>query len=186
MSGTHDGMPSLPRQGGWLGVLDRLLDRVERALAVVAGGILLAMGLLVTTSVLAREQLGVTLPDDILLVGLAMAAVVTLPLAHVQRDRGQIAVTVITDRLPPAVGASGRIVGNLLGMVLFGAIAALTVRSVPEAFAENHYYDGQLLIPVWPVEAIFGVGMGLFALRLGLCALGDIVTWRTPPKAGES
>jgi TRAP-type C4-dicarboxylate transport system permease small subunit len=177
-------MPSLPRESGGLGLLDRLLDRIERALAILAGGVLLAMGALITASVLAREQLGVTLPDDILLVGLAMVAVVVLPLAHVQRDRGQIAVTVITDRLPPAFGAFGRIAGNVIGMVLFGCIAALTVTSVPEAYAENHYYDGQLLVPVWPVKVIFGVGMGLFALRLGLCALADLMVRRQPQETG--
>jgi TRAP-type C4-dicarboxylate transport system permease small subunit len=178
-------MPSLPPTRGGLGLLDRFLDRIERTLAMLAGGILLLMGLLVTASVLAREQLGVTLPDDILIVGLSMVAVVSLPLAHVQRDRGQIAVTVITDRLPSAVGAIGRIAGNLIGMVLFGSIGFLTVQSVPEAFAENHYYDGQLLIPVWPVKAVFGAGMGLFALRLALCALADVLVWRDGSKAGE-
>lgn len=178
-------MPSLPDHGGGLGVLDRVLDRAERALSFVAGGTLLVMGALVTASVLAREQLGVTLPDDILLIGLAMVAVVTLPLAHVQREKGQIAVTVITDRLPPAFGAVGRVVGHVLGMMLFGAIAILTVESVPVAYAENHYYDGQLHVPVWPVKMIFGIGMGLFALRLGLCGVGDIVVWRTRRKAED-
>lgn len=178
-------MPSLPRPSGGLGLLDRALDRVERGMAVIAGALLLAMGLLVTASVLAREQLGFTLPDDVLLIGLAMVAVVSLPLAHVQREKGQIAVTVVTDRLPPVVGALGRVLGNLIGMLLFGAIGALTVQSVPEAFAENHYYDGQLLIPVWPVKCVFGIGMGLFALRLGLCVIGDLVTWRDRTKAAD-
>ncbi len=175
-------MPNLPLGSG-LGILDRVLDRIERGLSFIAGIILLAMGLLITASVLAREQIGVTLPDDILMVGLAMVAVVCLPLAHVQRDRGQIAVTVITDRLPPKVGQIGQVLGNVLGMTLFGAIAILTVQSVPQAFAQNHYYDGQLSIPVWPVKVVFGVGMGLFALRLGLCAVAELVNWRKRPGA---
>lgn len=175
MKGKNDGMPGLPHAGSWLGVLDRLADWVERALSFVASVILLVMAALVTMSVLAREQLGFTLPDDVLMVGLAMVAVVTLPLANVQREKGQIAVTVITDRLPPWVGAIGSIVGNLLGMLLFGTIAALTAKSVPEAYFGNHYYDGQLRIPVWPTKAVFGLGMGLFALRLGQCALANIL-----------
>lgn len=167
---SHDaGMPGLPHSGG-LGLLDRILDRIERALSMVAGLLLLAMGALITVSVLSREQLSVTLPDDILLVSLAMVAVVALPLAHVQRERGQIAVTVVTDRLPPAFGRVGQAVGDLIGAVLFGTIAVLTLQAVPEAFAERHYYDGQLLIPVWPTKVVFGVGMGLFAIRLALCA----------------
>ncbi|MDW3205066.1 MAG: TRAP transporter small permease [Alphaproteobacteria bacterium] len=177
-------MPSLRPDGG-LGTLDRILDRVERGLSFVAGIVLLAMGALITASVLAREQIGVTLPDDILMVGLAMVAVVCLPLAHVQRDRGQIAVTVITDRLPPGVGKTGLLLGNVIGFLLFGSIAILTVQSVPQAFAENHYYDGQLSIPVWPVKVIFGLGMGLFALRLGLCAIGDLLVWRNRPQADD-
>lgn len=177
-------MPSL-REGSRLGILDQMLDRVERALSFIAGLILLAMGALITVSVLAREQIGVTLPDDILMVGLAMVAVVCLPLAHVQREKGQIAVSVITDNLPPKVGDAGRIVGHLIGVALFGAIAFQTVQSVPQAFIENHYYDGQLSIPVWPVKVVFGIGMGLFALRLALCVIGDIAVWRTPSKSGE-
>lgn len=180
----NEGMPSLPESSG-LGVLDRIMDRVERALSFIAGLILLAMGALITVSVLAREQIGVTLPDDILMVGLAMVAVVCLPLAHVQRDKGQIAVTVITDHLRPGIGIAGRIVGHAIGVALFGAIAYQTVQSVPQAFVENHYYDGHLSIPVWPVKAVFGLGMGLFALRLTLCVIGDIVVWRTRPKTGE-
>lgn len=184
MSGANDGMPSLPDSSG-LGFLDRILDRVERALSFIAGLILLAMGALITVSVLAREQIGITLPDDILIVGLAMVAVVCLPLAHVQRDKGQIAVTVITDRLPPWIGDAGRIAGHAIGVALFGAIAFQTVQSVPQAFAENHYYDGQLSIPVWPVKVVFGLGMGLFALRLALCVIADLVVWRSRSKSGE-
>lgn len=177
-------MPSL-REGSGLGILDRMLDRVERALSFLAGLILLAMGALITASVLAREQIGITLPDDILIVGLAMVAVVCLPLAHVQRDKGQIAVTVITDNLPPKVGDAGRIIGHVIGVFLFGAIAYQTVQSVPQAFVENHYYDGQLSIPVWPVKVVFGLGMGLFALRLALCVIGDLLMWRDKPASGE-
>lgn len=177
-------MPSL-REGSGLGILDRMLDRVERALSFLAGLILLAMGALITASVLAREQIGITLPDDILIVGLAMVAVVCLPLARVQRDKGQIAVTVITDNLPPKVGDAGRIIGHLIGVFLFGAIAYQTVQSVPQAFVENHYYDGQLSIPVWPVKVVFGLGMGLFALRLALCVIGDLLMWRDKPASGE-
>lgn len=176
-------MPSL-REGSRLGILDRTLDRLERVLSFAAGLLLLAMGALVTAGVVSREFIHVTIPDDILMVGLAMVAVVVLPLAHVQRDKGQIAVTVITDRLPPAVGLSGRILGHLVGMILFGAIALTTAQSVPEAYAENHYYDGQFGIPVWPVKTVFGIGMGLFALRLGLCVLGDILTFREQCRRG--
>ncbi|NMM44737.1 TRAP transporter small permease [Rhodospirillaceae bacterium KN72] len=178
MSGSNDGMPSLP-PGSGLGILDRFLDRIERAMSFVAGLVLLAMGILITASVAAREQIGVTIPDDILLVGLSMVAVVCLPLSHVQRDRGQISVTVITDRLPWGYGACGRILGHVIGTLLFGAIAWLTVASVPQAFAQNHYYDGQLLIPVWPVKVVFGIGMGLFAIRLALCAVGDVIVCLT-------
>lgn len=170
-------MPSLREDSG-LGILDRALDFLERGLSFIAGLILLAMGVLVAAGVLAREVIHVTISDDILMVGLAMVAVVVLPLAHVQRDKGQISVTVITDRLPPAYGVSGRILGNVIGTILFGAIAATTAQAVPEAYVENHYYDGQFGIPVWPVKTVFGIGMGLFALRLALCALADILTFR--------
>lgn len=182
MSGTHDGMPALP-PGSKLGILDRLLDRAERLLSSIASIILLAMGVLISVSVAAREQINVTIPDDILMVGLAMVAVVALPMAHVQRDKGQIAVTVITDRMPQRVGEIGRLLGNLLGCLLFGAIALLVMDSIPKAFAENHYYDGQLSIPVWPTKVIFGIGMGLFSIRLGLCMVGDLVTMKNRPKA---
>ena len=174
MSGTHDGMPALP-PGSKLGILDRLLDRAERVLSSIASIILLAMGVLISVSVAAREQINVTIPDDILMVGLAMVAVVALPMAHVQRDKGQIAVTVITDRMPQRVGEIGRL--------LFGAIALLVMDSIPKAFVENHYYDGQLSIPVWPTKVIFGIGMGLFSIRLGLCMVGDLVTMKNRPKA---
>lgn len=184
MSGIHDGMPSLPRSS-MLGVLDHILDRVERVLASIASIVLLAMGVLITLSVAAREQIGVTLPDDILMVGLAMVAVVALPLAHVQRDKGQIAVTVITDRMPQKVGAIGSILGNFLGLLLFGALAILVMDSIPKAFVEHHYYDGQLSIPVWPTKLIFGIGMGLFAIRLGLCMLGDLVAMKNRRKADD-
>lgn len=177
MSSDDAGMPGLPHGGG-LGACDRILDRVERALSMAAGLLLLVMGALITLSVLAREQLSVTLPDDILLVSLSMVAVVALPLAHVQRERGQIAVTIVTDRLPPAFGRFGQVAGDLIGAVLFGTIAVLVLTAVPQAFAENHYYDGQLRIPVWPTKVIFGLGMGLFALRLGLCALAGLLVRR--------
>ena len=79
------------------------LDIVEKLSVGIANLALTLMMLIVTGSVIGRTALNYPIPDDLLLVGLLMVVVIAFPLAHIQRVNGHIAVTIISDLLPPTL-----------------------------------------------------------------------------------
>lgn len=146
--------------------LRRAQSLLEDAALVLAGIVLLTMGAIVVASILGRVLFLRPLPDDLLLVGLLNVAVITLPLAYVERLRGHITVTVTTDWLGTRVKGALRAFGAFAMAIFFGGIGFMIVRRMPGEIAKGAYYDGVLQIPTWPMKAIFGFAITLFFLRL--------------------
>lgn len=146
--------------------LRRVQILAEDAALILAGLVLLAMGAIIVASILGRVLFLRPLPDDLLLVGLLNVAVITLPLAHVERMRGHIAVTVTTDWLGTRAKGALRAFGAFAMAVFFGGIGFMILRRMRDEIAKGAYYDGVLQIPTWPMKAVFGLAITLFFLRL--------------------
>ena len=160
----------LPRS---LSPVARWVSLAETVCSRTAGLLLLVAALAVTASVSGRIFVNAAIPDDVILVGLMMIGIVALPLAEVQATRGHIAVTVVTDLLPPIVTVACRLFGNILALTFFPLLGWLVAVKVPEAFDLGYYYDGTLRIPVWPGQVVFATGIGLFTVRLVLSVIAD-------------
>lgn len=143
-----------------------LFEMLERAALWVAGAALLTMGGIVTVSVVGRVAFNAPVPDDLIMVGLLMVAVILLPLAFIERTDGHIAVTVIADLLPVRIQALLRAIGCLLFAGFFGTMGFMVALKVPDEFSEALYYDGQLEVPTWPMKAVFAFGVALLVIRL--------------------
>jgi TRAP-type C4-dicarboxylate transport system permease small subunit len=148
------------------GGLRKALALVENAALWLAGIVLLTMGLIIVASILGKTLFLRPIPDDLLMVGLLNVAVITLPLAFVERQRGHISVTVTTDWLGPRVLGALRAFGALAMTVFFGGIGFMVARRMPGEIDRGAYYDGTLQIPTWPMKAIFGAAILLFVARL--------------------
>ena len=124
-----------------------VLRKIEGAAVWLACAALLAMGSIVTASVIGRVAFNMPVPDDLIMVGLLMVCVIILPLAWVERTDGHISVTVIADLLPVRVQYALRVLGTVLFAGFFGTMGYMLALKVPGEYAENLYYDGQLYIP---------------------------------------
>lgn len=135
---------------------------------------ILALGLLISTSVTGRALFNTGIPDTITLAGLLMIPVVALPMAGVQARDGHIAVTVTSDWLPERAVSALKALGNVIGFAFFGTIVWFLVQKVPRDIATGAYYDGELDIPVWPMKVVFAIGIGLFLIRLTVSFFGNL------------
>lgn len=147
-------------------ILTKGMARLE-SLATYCGALtILALGLLISISVLGRALFNTGVPDTITLAGLMMIPIIALPMAGVQAQNGHIAVTVTSDWLPSRMISLLKALSNVIGFVFFGAIVWFLMQKVPRDLATGAYYDGELEIPVWPMKVIFAIGIGLFLIRL--------------------
>ncbi|MEQ8896216.1 MAG: TRAP transporter small permease [Roseovarius sp.] len=139
---------------------------LETFAMILAGIVLLTMGLIIVASILGKLLFLRPIPDDLLMVGLLNVAVIVLPLAYVERNRGHITVTVTTDWLGTRALGVLRVLGALAMTVFFGGIGVMVVGRMPNELAKGAYYDGVLQIPTWPMKAVFGAAILLFVARL--------------------
>lgn len=135
-----------------------------------AAAVVLAMAVMTAVSVAGRELIGLPVPDDIVIQGIMMVAIIILPLAFVQAKGGHIAVTVATNWLPARAITLLKLFGTLIGLAFFAAIAWEAAKQVPGDIEGGGYYDGVYEIPVWPPKVVFVLGLTVFVLRLALSA----------------
>ena len=152
---------------------------LENLAMILAGIVLLTMGLIIVTSILGKHLFLRPIPDDLLMVGLLNVAVIVLPLAYVERMRGHITVTVTTDWLGPRVLGALRVLGAVAMAVFFGGIGVMVVGRMPGEITKDAYYDGVLQIPTWPMKALFGAAILLFVARLILSMVDGVRTMLT-------
>jgi TRAP-type C4-dicarboxylate transport system permease small subunit len=100
--GGADALPDEPRPGG----LDRLVERLSVVLALIAGGILVAISLVVSANVLGRWLLGTEMTGafEVVQVGVAVAAFLMLPMCQIRNHN--IIVDAFTTRASPRVRAA--------------------------------------------------------------------------------
>lgn len=149
---------------------------LENLAMILAGIVLLTMGLIIVFSILGKVLFLRPIPDDLLMVGLLNVAVIVLPLAYVERMRGHITVTVTTDWLGTRALGALRVLGALAMGVFFGGIGFMVARRMPDEIAKGAYYDGVLQIPTWPMKIVFGAAILLFVARLVLSIIDGLHT----------
>ncbi|MDM8165895.1 TRAP transporter small permease [Roseovarius sp.] len=149
---------------------------LETLAMILAGIVLLTMGLIIVASILGKLLFLRPIPDDLLMVGLLNVAVIVLPLAYVERMRGHITVTVTTDWLGTRALGALRVFGALAMAVFFGGIGIMVAGRMPSEIAKGAYYDGVLQVPTWPMKAVFGAAILLFVARLVLSMIDGVHT----------
>lgn len=182
-AGAAAAPPVYSGRGPVTGIIDRLVDLIERATMWAAAGAVLLMMLISAVSVAGRELFGSPIPDDVILQGLLMVATIALPLAYIHRRDGHISVTITTDWLPPRAIAALRMLGAVLGFVFFGIVGLAVLREVGPDYTNGAVYDGILELPTWPMKAIFVFGLAAFLLRILLSFLVsaiDLARGRAP------
>lgn len=139
------------------------LDRLCRALALIGGGLLAGLSLLVVASVAGRACCDAPVPGDYELAQIAVAVAISLCLPWCQWRRGHVAVDFFTANLAPRrqirLDAGGALLLALVCALLAWrlAVGALDMRAVGETTMIVGF-------PLWLGYAAMLPGLALAAL----------------------
>lgn len=142
------------------------MEVCDRALVTLAALSLAVMMTMTAASALGRYLFNRPVPDDVIINQMLMVLIVFLPLAHVQKLRQHVSVTLFSDWLPQAGLRKLEGFGRFLSIIFFGLIGATAVAATLEAYHINDIEHGVLNLPTWPFHAAMALGLIGFVLRL--------------------
>jgi len=131
-------------------------------LSMVAVG---SLCFIITVTILSRWVYRSIIPDDVLLVGEMMVAVIILPLAAVSAQKKHIIVTVFTNWITAGSKRKLSALGHLVGILFVSLLLGAGVQSFMDAVGSGEYYDGDLYIPLWIGYTVYILGLSAFLIR---------------------
>lgn len=143
------------------------------------------LGTLAVTSITLRTVTGRAIPDDNIMIGDLVVAIVALSWAIVTATQGNIIVEVFTNWIGERGQAVLRVLGSLVGLAMIVPLCWASGMMAYDAVAKMTYYDGLLHWPQWPSRSIFFVSFVMMGLRLLLLVATDAVLAATGRTAGE-
>jgi TRAP-type C4-dicarboxylate transport system permease small subunit len=151
-----------------------MLTYLHRGSLLVASLAVLVMALLGGVDVISATAFGKPILGVYEATELLMVVVTVLAMSSLQARRMNIAVDVISSRLPAAAQQWIFLFSNLLGFVFFGLIAWQGWLAAWEAVRTQEYAQGGVQIPVFPSKIAFALGMSVLVLQYAK----DLLRWR--------
>lgn len=151
-----------------------MLKALEGLLLNLAVAAVIALGLMITASVISRALFNFAIPDTIVIVRELMVAAIVLPLAAATLARSHVAVEFISNRLPLRTQAWLTVLGSFIGLLALMPLIYAGVREFSHTFTSGGFFYGDLNLPKWPGRLIFLIGISVCWLRLLVLMLGDI------------
>jgi TRAP-type C4-dicarboxylate transport system permease small subunit len=152
-------------------MLTRTLHAIYQAAGVLAGVFLVAICVIVTAQIVAR-QFETIIPSADQFAGFCLAATSFLGLAYSFRSGSHIRVTLFTQALS---GLAARLM-IILALAVAAAISALlaweTVAMVVQNASRGEVTSGLVPVPLWIPQTGMAVGLTLFAVAI----LEDLVS----------
>ncbi|MCW5772467.1 MAG: TRAP transporter small permease [Rhodospirillaceae bacterium] len=153
-----------PRDGGWLGVVERVTGALARAGAWVGAAIVLAMALFAGYGIFTRYVLdhSQTWVDE--LSGYLMVLVVMLGAAEALRRADHIAVDALTERFGPRGKRAVEAIGLVAVLFVAGVIFVGAWSDVRFEYRVGEVTEGYLGIQKWIPKSSLVLGMALLIL----------------------
>lgn len=155
-----------------------MLRRIEMWLLDLAVAAVIALGLLITVTVVLRVTMNSGVPDTIVMVRELMVAAVLLPAAATTANRAHIVVEVISNKLPVPVQNALVVFGSVFGLIALAPLIYAGWREMTHTFASGAYFFGDLELPKWPGRVLFLLGIVVCWVRLLVLVVGDIARLR--------
>lgn len=169
-------------------ILDKGIDVLTRAFAVIAGIAVIVMMVHVNIDVILRATINKVPPGTIVFVSnYYMVFLVCMPLAFVERANAHIAVDVFTGLMPER--AQHLLMGwiYLPSALLFGLVAyASWIEAVQQFGRGTFVIEQDIRIPVWYGYFALPIGYGLGALLLALRFVRFLSGHGLPPNPDAS
>ena len=151
-----------------------MLKKIEQGALLVAGMCIVALGLMITLTVVTRNLFGWGVPDDVVIVRELMVGAVFLPLAYVTADYSHITIEFLFKRL----GKQGKLwmlaMGSLISLLILIPLAFSAWQGFSHAASSGAYFFGELELPEWPGRFAFFAGAALFIVRLSIILVTDM------------
>ena len=153
-----------------------MLRRIEILLLDLAAAAIVALGLLITITVVLRLTLNSGIPDTVVMVAELMVAAILLPLAATVAARANIVVEVLSQRFPMRVQDYLVIFGGIVGLLALIPLIWAGWKEAHDAVTGGSFFYGQLNLPKWPGRVLFLAGVVLCWIRLAVQVIEDIRT----------
>jgi TRAP-type C4-dicarboxylate transport system permease small subunit len=150
----------------------KIVDWISSAFAVLSMVLLIFIMLFITVSVCGRYFLGVSIPDDIIIMQALLVVMVFLPFSYVQGKGEHLSVSILTDHMPIKGKHICNIIGLLVGISFMAIVMVASFGDAYTAYIDEAIFEGPLEIKEWPSRGSVTVGTGLLLIKLVL----DLVT----------
>lgn len=164
--------------------LTRFLDAIFRACGAIAAVCLVAIAVLVLTSILGR-LLGVYIAGLNAYAGYMMAASSFFALAYAFRRGGHIRVNLLLTRLTGRLRWAVEVWCLGVAAALCGYLAWFSIRMVSVSFGFGQLSEGPDATPLWIPQLAMAIGSSVFALCLLHSFLLALLTGRVEKDDGE-
>jgi TRAP-type C4-dicarboxylate transport system permease small subunit len=150
-----------------------MLKKIEQGALMVAGLCIVALGLMITITVVTRNLLGWGVTDDVVIVRELMVGVVFLPLAYVTADYSHITIDFLFKRLGKHSKLWMLAIGSLISLLILLPLVFSAWQGFAHAATSGAYFFGELELPEWPGRFAFFAGAALFIIRLSIILVAD-------------
>jgi TRAP-type C4-dicarboxylate transport system permease small subunit len=161
-----------------------MLASLHRVALLGASIAVLAMALLGGVDVISATVFGKPLLGIYEATELLMVVTTVLAMSSLQARRMNIAVDLVSRRMPPLGRQCVFLLSTLIGLGLFSLIAWRGCLLAWESIQQLEYTQGAVQIPVYPAKVAFAIGLALLVLQYA----SDLLHWRRedPPEAQDT
>lgn len=142
------------------------MKRIEHVLDTMAAVAIVALCVLITANIVAREVILTGVPDIIVMVQELMIVAILFPLAAATASRSHIAIDVIANFFPDPLKRWIAVFAALIGLVIGTVLLLAGWMEFWKTFNSNAHYGGTFLWPKWPGRALFLVAIAIFEIRM--------------------
>jgi len=161
------------------------LARLNQGALLIAGFAVLVMTISGGLDVLGAVFLGRPIPGVYEGTELLMPVVIVLAMARLQARRMNLYIDMLPSRLPAGAQKAIVLLGDLLGLALFGLIAWQAWLLAWESVRQLEYAQGGVQIPAYPSKIAFAVGMSLLVAQY-IADVADAMRHRGADQAGST
>lgn len=179
---ADEGMRGREAPLGFSYILDRVSRVITTAMAFLAAGGIALLMVVITVDVVGRATVGIPFVGSVEIATNLVVAIAFLGMPYALHRGSHIRSTVLLDRLPTAVQMWLTVIGHLVGMVAFTAVAWGTWSPAMQAWRAGEYEGaGALRVPTWPIRWLIIV----VALVMILEGLNSLLTTLGERRQGE-
>ena len=150
----------------WMIRIDQGMQKFEKLLVWIGGGIILVMMMLITVDVFMRYVFNRPLESGIELVQFLFIGVVYFGISFVQAIKGHIRIDFLTQKFPETVNRKLESAGYVIALFIVALIFWTTRAEAWSAYVTGDYSMGIIPYPLWPAKSAVAFGFFLLWIRL--------------------